>query len=296
MKHVQKLLCFVLLSLYVPLPKALACSSCGSGGADPVILTPSESRKLYLGLGVQAGFVDIDSRGETRKSSGPDQKWLAEIAYSQRLFSRLFGSLVADFGLNSKGAQHESGVGDVSLNLRSTLVQPTMIEPEIPQVQLIASRRFGLGRSVNDSQKEHYLDVFGAGNDEVFLGVDTWWGMFPVLFGFSYLHGIPEAEELSDGPLLQGKLHRGIVTAGYLVQPELKLIGGVVADQRGPSTLDDVEQAQSTRRSQNLFLTLESLHPEADNFRLTLTRRGAFGEQQNAAEAYGLTLAWMSLL
>ncbi len=273
-----------------------ACSSCGSGGADPVILNPSESHKLYLGLGVQSAFQDIDSQGQLRKSDGPDSKWLLELAYVRRFTNRIFASVVGDLGLNQKHDREQAGVGDVTLNTRATLLQPTMLEPELPQLQLLLSRRFATGRSVNQSREEAYLDVYGAGSSEFYAGFDAWWGMMPVLFGFSYLHGWPSAEEIPEGTLQQGQLQRFIVTGGHMLAPELKLIGGVIADQRRASELDTREQERSSRRLQSLFLTLETLHPEGDNLRVTLTRRGVLGDNRNGVSAWGITLAWMSLL
>jgi hypothetical protein len=286
----------VLLGLLLQSRPLVACSSCGSGGADPLVLNPSESQKIYLGLGLQHGFEDFDGQGIERANFGAERKWASEVAFAQRLSSRLFGSAVTGFGFNQKHSRQQNGQADSSLNLRFTALQPSMVETLWPQVQLILSHRFATGRSIQESKKESYLDVFGAGYDETYLGTDIWWGMLPVMFGGSYLYGVPVESNTPNGRLKVGRLQRAILTVGALVQPEVKLIGGAIGERRGGGELDGILQTDSDRRTQDVFVTLETLYPEGDNWRFTLTRKAAFGELKNASRFWGLTAAWMRTL
>ncbi len=270
-----------------------ACSSCGSGGADPVVLNPNESGKFYLGLSHQSGFQDIDRLGNRQKSYGPKQKQSLDLAFAQRLTSRVFASAVMNFGRNVYGPIAESQNGDASLNVRANAMQQNIAEPWIPQLQILLGHRFALGRSVNEQKRERFLDVFGAGYDESYLGADLWYGMQTVMAGGSVLFGFPAAEETDFGSLQRGRLQRIIATIGFLPLAEVKVIGGFIQEQRGGSEVDGVAQEDSDKLSQDLFLTSETLFPEGSNYRLTLSSRGAFGELKNATQAKVISLAWM---
>lgn len=290
---------FVLMLLAVLLSagrQAWACSSCGSGGADPVILNPYENQKLYLGLSHQSGFQDIDQHGTSRRSYGPEQKQNLDLALAQRVTARAFISAVASFGRNVYGGQSVMQNGDASLNARFNVVQPNIAEPWIPQLQILVGHRFALGRSIHEQRRDHGLDVFGAGYDETYLGADLWYGMNTIMFGGSVLMGRPDSASSEAGDVKPGVMQRWIGTLGGMPHDDMKLIGGVIQEKRGSLTLNGVEQADSERRSHDLFLTLETLYAEGSNYRVTLNRRAAFGSNRNAVEATAITLAWMRAL
>ncbi|HYX36221.1 MAG TPA: hypothetical protein VE954_24220 [Oligoflexus sp.] len=288
---------FMLLASLVSVgERASACSSCGSGGADPVILNPYENHKLYLGLSHQSGFRDIDHHGKTRKSYGPEQKQSFDLAFAQRLLPKLFVSAVVNFGRNVHGSDSEMQNGDVSLNARASLVQPNIAEPWIPQIQVMAGHRFGIARSIYDQKRQHGLDVFGAGYDETYLGTDIWYGMSTVMFGGSVIFGLPREAETDAGRVQPGRMQRLIGTLGGMPWDEVKIIGGLIHEQRGGFKLDGALQSNSDRLNHDLFLTLETLYSEGSNYRVTLNRRAAWGENRNAAQANALTLAWMRAL
>lgn len=276
--------------------QAWACSSCGSGGADPVILNPYENHKLYLGISQQSGFQDIDQNGDKRKSYGPRQKQSLDLAFAQRLMPRLFASAVANFGRNVYGSQSEMQNGDFTLNARATLVQPNIAEPLIPQIQVMAGHRFAMARSIYDQRREHGLDVFGAGYDETYLGTDIWYGMYSLMLGGSAIFGFPSSTDTDSGVVKPGRMQRLIGTLGGMAVEDVKLIGGFIHEQRGGFTLDGALQPDSDRLSHDLFLTMETLYAEGSNYRLTVNRRAAFGENRNAVEANAITLAWMRAL
>lgn len=278
-------------------PSALACSSCGSGAADPVILNPLERQKLYLGLSVASGFEDVDATGRRRQDYGPDRRSKWELAYAHRLNSSLFASLDTGMGENRKGARAMTGLTDTTVNLRWTALMQDVTEPWIPQLQLVFSHRFKTTRSLQDSVAEHNLDSFGAGYDESFVGADLWFGMMSWLGGASVLYSRPWEEATRSGRLLVGPTQKLIGTVGYKPIEAFKIIGGVVQERRGGITLDGLDSTvPSDKLSQDLFLTLESLRPEADNLRLSLNQKAAFGRNRNTSFARTYTLAWMKTL
>ncbi|HET9239141.1 MAG TPA: hypothetical protein VFO10_17915 [Oligoflexus sp.] len=276
--------------------QAMACSSCGSGGADPVILNPYENHKLYLGLSHQSDFRDIDQHGTKRRSYGPQQKQSLDLAYAQRLTARAFVSAVTNFGRNAYQGQSEMQNGDASLHMRFNVVQPNIAEPWIPQLQLLVGHRFALGRSIYDQRRDHALDVFGAGYDETYLGADLWYGMSSIMFGGSLLFGRPDSATSEAGTVKPGPMQRAIATVGGMPIDAVKIIGGAIQEKREGFMLDGASQPDSDRLTHDLFLTMETLYPEGSNYRVTLNRRAAFGSNRNAVEATAITLAWMRAL
>jgi hypothetical protein len=277
--------------------RSWACSSCGSGAADPVILNPLEPRKFYVGLGLTDGFQNVDERGRIRKDYGPDQKTKLEFAYAHRLTPDLFISLDSGIGENQKGDRRKTGLTDTSANLRWTALLQDVTEPWIPQVQFVLSHRFQTTRSLQDSEELYNLDSFGAGYDETFAGADVWFGMLPVLFGGSFLISKPWEEDTRSGRLQMGSTQKWIGTVGAKPMESFKIIGGAVQEKRGGIKLDgEASPLPSDKRSHDLFLTLETLRVEDDNFRFTFSKKAAFGSNKNASVARSYTLAWMRTL
>jgi hypothetical protein len=285
-----------LLGLISPSP-AQGCSSCGSGAADPVILNPLEPAKLYIGLGLSEGFQTVDEQGDIRKDYGPDRKTKLELAYAHRLTPSVFVSLDTAVGENRKGSRSKTGMTDTTANLRWTALLQNVTEPWIPQVQLVLSHRFQTTRSLQDSKELYNLDSFGAGYDETFAGADVWFGMLPVLFGGSFLFSQPWAEETRSGRLQVGPTQKWIGTVGFKPMESYKIIGGAVHEKRGGITLDGEDSpVPSDKISHDLFLTLETMRVEDDNFRFTFSKKAAFGDNRNASIARSYTLAWMRTL
>lgn len=285
-------LCFLYVIAMYSQP-ALSCSSCGSGGADPVILNPSEYTKLYLGLSLQSAFSDVDHLGNKRQSYGADRRYTQTIAVAQRLHPKFFLSLVSGFGVNQKGKNEEIGLLDTSIGARATLLEQSFLEPWLPQVQLMFSHRFTTTKSIYNSKKEFYLDAFGAGFDETYTGVDIWFAMLPVLFGGSYLHSFTGKAKSDSGDVTPGNLQRFILTAGFMPLSNAKLIGGVMIDNRLQNKVDGALLANSERRSHDVFLTFETLDPGTDTFRINFLRKSVWGKNKNSAISNTITIAWM---
>lgn len=276
--------------------KAYPCSSCGSGAADPVILNPMENQKFYLDIAQQSNFKDVDSEGDVRRDLGPEKKMQMQMAFAQRITERLFGSLVSGVGRNARGSRQATGILDTSLNLRYNLMNQTMLNPYLPQVQVMLSHRLKTTRSVQDARKENYLDSFGTGYSESFYGVDAWFGMLPVMFGGSILRSAPWAADTKSGRLLPGPVQKEIVSIGFMVTPEVKIMGGAVRERRATIRLNGSELRNSDRTSHDLYGTLETSLLGVDNYRVTLSKRAAFATNKNTTELVSLTLAWMRTL
>ncbi len=276
--------------------QAYPCSSCGSGAADPVILNPLEDQKFYLGFGGQSNFKDIDSRGEVRRDLGPEQKRQLELGFAQRLSENVMGSLVSGVGRNTRGSRGGTGVLDTSLNGRYTALNQTLLEPYLPQIQLVLSHRFKTTVSVQDARKENYLDSFGSGYAETFYGVDAWFGMLPIMFGGSVLMSHPWATPTKSGRLLPGAVQKEILSLGSMLLPTVKVMGGMVRERRAAIRLEGSELSDSDRVSHDLFFTVETLRQSLDNFRFTVSKRASFGENQNATQVLSVTTAWMRTL
>ena len=296
MKFIKILIFVVLFGAEFSSKQALACSSCGSGAADPVILNPMEKQKFYLGLAQQSHFRDVDSQGDVRRDLGPTQKTQLEVAFAQRLTRELFASLATGVGLNERQGRSEGGVLDTTLNARYTLLNQTLLEPWIPQVQLMLSHRFKTTRSVQDARKENYLDSFGAGYSETFAGVDVWFGMGSFLFGGSIMRSQPWEASTQYGSWKPGASQKEILTAGVMIGPEWKLIGGAIRDRREGMTLDGQDLPNSDRASHDLFLTVESLRADVNNFRVSVSKRASWGDNKNATQLLSTTFAWMRVL
>jgi hypothetical protein len=276
---------------------ARACSSCGSGAADPVILNPLEPGKFYLGLNLAEGFQTIDEQGDVRKDYGPDRKTKLELAYAHRLTSSLFVSLDTGLSENRKGTRTKTGMTDTTANLRWTAWLQDVTEPWIPQVQLVLSHRFQTTRSLQDSKELYNLDSFGAGYDETFAGADIWFGMLPILFGGSFLYSQPWEEDTRSGRLQVGPTQKWIGTVGFKPLESFKIISGLVQEKRGGIKLDgEASPVPSDKKSNDLFLTLETLRVEEDNVRFTFSKKAAFGDNRNASVSRSYTLAWMRTL
>lgn len=293
----NKLLPWIIVACVLPLKSAWACSSCGSGAADPVILNPLEKGKFYLGLGLAEGFQNIDEQGEVRKDYGPDRKSKLELAYAHRLRSDLFVSLDTGVGENRKGSRTKTGMTDTTVNLRWTAWMQDVTEPWIPQVQLVLSHRFQTTRSLQDSKELYNLDSFGAGYDETFVGADVWFGMLPLVLGGSFLYSQPWEEDTRSGRLQMGSTQKLIGTVGYKPIEAFKIIGGIIQEKRGGIELDgEPSPIPSDKKSNDLFLTLETLRVENDNFRVSFSKKAAFGENKNATVFRSYTFAWMRTL
>jgi len=76
-----------------------------------------------------------------------------------------------------------------------------------------------------------------------------------------------------------------------------KTLGGAQQENRGAIKFDgEAPRFPSDKRSHDLFLTLETLRVEDDNFRFTFSKKAAFGSNKNASISSSFTLAWMRTL
>src|SRR5690606_23275964 len=101
---------------------AHACSSCGSGGADPLILYPNERWKIYTAFTRQGDFHNVSPKGKVTTNYGPTEKKSLTLSGGMLLTSRSFVTLTIPIAQNSRAGSTKTGVSDASLFARYTVI------------------------------------------------------------------------------------------------------------------------------------------------------------------------------
>ena len=274
-------------------PQVLACASCGSGGEDPLILYPNEGRKAYAAWSRAAGFRNIEPNGAQATAGGPSTKDSLVAAVGQRLSLRSFATLTLPFLRNARGSDSRSSLGDPILAARYTLVMANLADPWVPQVQLVASFKQALARSLRESHEPTLIDVFGSGFSEARAGVDLWYGEGAVKFGGAQSVIVPLARRFDGERYQPGLGSRGTLTLGYSWIDAAKTLVGINRDQRAALSLEGEELTDSEQVSTSVFLTQDYRPDEDQMLRLTWSRQAALGENRNTARSNTITLAYM---
>lgn len=280
-----------------------ACASCGSGGDESMVLFPAETTKAQTGLVFTPTLQSTGPDGSVLTSSGPDQRATFSAAVGQSLGRRAFvvlaASVLTNFRTDHSGScSHscsETGLGDPVISGRWTAVMPSLAEPWIPQVQILAGYRPALARSIHTSADPNQLDAFGSGFSEVRSGLDIWFGMFPVKPGLA----IAVTESLParyEGILLQpGRLVRGTSSLTVLAPvagQALKFAAGVTMDRRSDSRLDG-ERVEDSRQTTNGWFASADLNvSDPDTVKLSVSQQGGWGKRMNSVLATSLSVSW----
>ncbi|MBQ49641.1 MAG: hypothetical protein CMP10_19835 [Zetaproteobacteria bacterium] len=274
---------------------AYGCSSCGTGGGDPLILYPAESQKYYLGASRQSGIKNINSYGKPTANYGPEVKGRTTLAAGYRLLPKAFVTLNVSLLENSAGSELMRGVGDPSLGGRWTILRQNFAQPILPQVQLLFGYQPGWARGGKDSESGRSLDVFGAGFDQQRLGLDLWWGMQKILFGGSinYVYSSPKRESV--GVEQPGLAEFTNLTLGYQLVPETKILGGLLRQRTAQRIWRSQSIADSEIINHTWFATID-YRKAWGVLRLTLNRIGYELRQKNTVQSQNYTLAWMRAL
>ncbi|SMF28696.1 hypothetical protein [Pseudobacteriovorax antillogorgiicola] len=272
--------------------QSLACSSCGSGAADPIILFPNENYKFYLGLSDQRGFRDYNADGELVDSFGPDVKQRLTLSGGLRLSAAMTLSLTSGWQRNTKGNREDSGQTDPLFAWRYNIISQSFTSPLRPQVQVVASHKLAVGRSIHDSSALNMIDVFGSGFKESSAGVDLWFGNLPFKFGGTVLYTHVHDARHNDTQLQPGARWTRILTLGTVAW-NTKFIGGLIAMDQGGIKDDGQRVARSDRYQRDLFVTIETLSLPWGNLRLNLVRQGMFEPGKNSIQAQSLTISYM---
>lgn len=268
-----------------------ACSSCGSGGADPLILAPYENMKVLLQLTQQKGIRDIAYDGSESRSWGPEVKYIYTSSIAYRLMDRAFISLTMPFHSNERGDSWRQGWGDPLLTARYTLLRQNLLEPYRPQIQLIAAHKNSQSPSIHSSSNIASLDVRSSGFDENILGLDLWFGMSKILGGGSYFWVAPGRlnTELA-GRIEREQEHRAFLTIGYQWDQRLSIVGGLRYRSHNGLIINQIPQPQSSVRESSWFMTAESRMPSFVNYRLTISENASIGKNRNTARYMSVSL------
>ncbi|MFW7379178.1 MAG: hypothetical protein ACOH5I_10255 [Oligoflexus sp.] len=282
-----------ILALFAALPQAKACSSCGSGGADPLVLFPYENLKLLGQLTQQHGFRDIAYDASQSRSYGPEKKWLLTTSMAVRLTQKAFASLTLPWHRHQRADKEATGFGDPLLTVRYNLLQQNLLQIYRPQVQFIAAHKKSRSRSIHGSRRFDNLDVRSNGFDESIFGIDLWFGMSSWIGGATYLWTAPTSLEHEFGKVERAAEHRGIITFGYQWEQKLSLIGGWRIRHHSGLRFQGKAQEHSSVEEGSWFVTAETRLPIAVNYRFTVSEAASRldSKQANTARFWSISLA-----
>lgn len=108
---------------------AWACSSCGSGGDDPLILYPNEKLKFYTSATDESGLRNIRGDGVVSPSYGiiRRQKLLFAAGYLATFNS--FFTLNIPYTINHSATRQRQGLSDIAVAWRYTFLPSSLATP-----------------------------------------------------------------------------------------------------------------------------------------------------------------------
>ena len=286
-------LLYVLLLAAIISQRAFACSSCGSGALDPIILFPNENQKFYLGLSHQSRIRDISSNGEVRPTSGLATRKAASFSVAKRIFqTKTFLSFTGSFIENASHENSARGFLDPLITIRYDLIRHNFTRPYVPMVQLIGSRKMALGRSLHESKDAQLLDIYSTGYDETSLGIDVWFGGLPIGFGASYFYSYTHKDTKDGIAIDPGDRTTLITTLGYTYKNRLKVVGGAICSHSYKMSLDEKFISNSQKTYHSYYAGLETLSIKPLNYRITMSERSA-SRAKNGTSFTSVTFAIM---
>jgi len=275
-------------------PDAKACASCGSGGDDPLILYPNEHHKVFVGVGSMGGFRNIGPSGELLTAGGPTRRYTTTLALGHSFSPRSFATMTIPYIRNVRDGDSRAGMGDPSLSARYTVVMPSIVDPWIPQVQVLGGYRAGAARSLrNTEDPKTLLDVLGSGFAEARSGIDVWYGQWSTLFGLAHIVSYPFSQVYDSVTYQPGLTHRSTVTVGYRWLPHIKTLLGTNREAHDPIQIEGQPSPDSDQINYSTFLTQDYMLNQLTMVRLTASQLGAYGPIKNGVRASTLMFAYM---
>ena len=281
---------------------AHACSSCGSSVTSPLVLNQDENFKMYFGLSQNFNYINYGVMGGSKT-----QKWVdpfittkdiatLSLGYrtSENSFVTITGSYVRNEGYSdssnpSAGTKESYLIGDPILSGRYNLMNMEMSNPNIPQVQLVASYKPSLTKNMVDNDGDA-IDTTGNGFHQLSGGVDLWWGMPYIQFGgaqfvtYSFDRHPDVVSTVGGQQITETKRTRDfqyttVLTVGHAFpEQHFGLQAGVILDNIGQEheyysngTSATIAQAQSN----SIFTTLNWNLTKLDLVRFSYTYGGA---------------------
>ena len=269
-----------------------ACASCGSGGDDPMVLYPSETWKAYIGLSRAGDFEGVNRDGNTFKEYGPEFRNITLVSFGRSFSPRFFGTVTAPYIVNKRERFERSGWGDPLTSLRYTVVQQSLADEMIPQIQLLASFRPGDAPSIYNYEDPAKLDVRGSGFAETRAGVDLWSGMSSWKYGFAQTFSSPVAGRSTEfGYVRPGVTYRSTATFGYGWNQDTKVVTGINRELVTPASIDGTLQPQTDSLQHGVFVSADTMVERRTSIRLTAQRAASLLANRNTNRNQSFSLA-----
>ena len=273
--------------------EALSCASCGSGSDEPLILYPNEAYKLYFGVSRSSGFANTDQNGFISNGVALRRKTQFYLSSGMSVNERSFVTLGLPFFANSGLQDTRYGLGDPVLSARYTLVPLNFANEFIPQIQVLASLKPALSRSIHESVHEEELDVFGSGFHQVRAGLDLWFGLTALQFGMAQMVGYSLPKTANDHHLQPGLEFRSILSMGHTFEGIGKLVFGGSHLSVSESRDQGKRVANSAQVNNSLFLSTDYFVDQVSTVRLTVARQAALLRNRNTTRVDSVAVAYL---
>lgn len=286
-------LVFLLILALSQSSRAFACASCGSGGDDPLIMYPNEIWKGYLGLTRVSDFQLVDENGHIGEEVGPDQKIQLTTSLGRQINFRSFATVTIPYIMNRYKTDSKRGFGDPLLAVRYTILSQDLTEEYIPQVQVIASYRYGMSKSIYESKDSHRLDVFGSGFSQYRIGLDIWSGMTWLQYGVAHVMGFSQSKTANDHKIEPGIEIRSTATVGHTFSGLGKISSGINRQQISELRDNGELVHSSDQLSHSMFVTADWFADVESMVRATVAKQAVIFNNKNTTRSTSVTLSYM---
>ncbi|BBH53399.1 hypothetical protein [Fluviispira sanaruensis] len=293
---------------------AFACSSCGSSATSPLVLNPDENLKMYFGIAQNFNYMDYGVKKVSDTKQVPNNKISSRriltlgIGYrtTENSFVTLTGSFVRNQGAANpanvnEGFEHKYLVADPILAGRYNLMDMSIASTYRPQIQLALSYKPSLAKNMVDDDPVAVRTV-GNGFHQVTGGLDFWFGMPFVQFGFaqfvtySFDRHPDNAGRTCCGMVsstsTQMKRTRDfqyttVLTVGHAFkESNISVQGGAILDYIGKEVVTnknnttgvETSWTRNSAQSNSLFANVKYKPTFEDTFRLSYTLGGAYND------------------
>lgn len=272
----------------------LACASCGSGGEDPLVLYPNESQKFYIGVSRASNFDSINESGNVQTDTmGPKNKSQVQLSYGMSFGTRSFVTVGIPLLGNSHTRNSEYGFGDPMLSGRYTVLPMTLANEYRPQVQLLASYKPAIAKSIHTSKDPDGLDIFGSGYTQYRIGLDIWSGMTWLQYGMAQTFAFSGPRTVGDHKLQPGMEYRTVFSLGHTFEETAKFTMGLSRTYASEKKDNNIVVENSQQINNALFVTWDYFVDTVSTVRLTLARQAAVFHNTNTLRSDSLSVAYM---
>jgi hypothetical protein len=233
----------------------------------------------------------VTSKGNTAENYGAQRKSYLTSAVGKKLIPDLYGTLTIPYVKNSRNDRSKSGVGDVGIDFRYAIFLQNFATPIIPQWQVSWGYKAKNSRSIQDSEDEDYLDVFGTGFEEYKLGADVWWGMALVKGGFSHGYTYAKAQSYQGREQQPGLSAQTVVSVGAEEFDTVSILG-LKRLTTAERKLDGTSVDDSEVVNHSIYWSISYKYTILDVFKFTWTKTAAFGSNKNTVKSNSYLLAF----